>query len=277
MRGPAGSFSTGPSAVPSLRRADPAEDGVAPAGEHAKGHILRRDEDLRPHQAARRSSAGIRHVGVFWGPDTSYVCVVSPPFNLPFLEAQECCFFVSVILTFFGAHAQVFVRQIIAVLAWRSFLPPSAPLRRSRFGKRFITAHKISPDGFVQMAIVYGYYGLYGDVVAAYEPVLTKVKRLPFFFLCFQNNVMLTKVCPYVRFFLFRVTPPLRCSRMLIRWYSLYCLRVGLDKGLPFFFSRVSAVQISYEPVLMDKVLSAYVVFRNDVVLNRTFLFVSLT
>lgn len=28
----------------------------------------------------------------------------------------------------------------------------------------------------MQMAIVYGYYGLYGDVVAAYEPVLTKVK-----------------------------------------------------------------------------------------------------
>lgn len=25
------------------------------------------------------------------------------------------------------------------------------------------------------MSIVYGYYGLYGDVVAAYEPVLTKV------------------------------------------------------------------------------------------------------
>lgn len=33
----------------------------------------------------------------------------------------------------------------------------------------------MSPDAFVQMAIVYGYYGLYGDVVAAYEPVLTKV------------------------------------------------------------------------------------------------------
>lgn len=44
-----------------------------------------------------------------------------------------------------------------------------------RFGKRFITQNKMSPDAFVQMAIVYGYYGLYGDVVAAYEPVLTKV------------------------------------------------------------------------------------------------------
>ncbi|CAM9543692.1 unnamed protein product, partial [Scytosiphon promiscuus] len=42
------------------------------------------------------------------------------------------------------------------------------------FGKRFITSNKMSPDAFVQMAIVYGYYGLYGDVVAAYEPVLTK-------------------------------------------------------------------------------------------------------
>lgn len=44
-----------------------------------------------------------------------------------------------------------------------------------RFGKRFITQNKMSPDAFLQMAIVYGYYGLYGDVVAAYEPVLTKV------------------------------------------------------------------------------------------------------
>ncbi|CAM9832283.1 unnamed protein product, partial [Laminaria digitata] len=48
-------------------------------------------------------------------------------------------------------------------------------LEYNTFGKRFITANKMSPDGFVQMAIVYGYYGLYGDVVAAYEPVLTKM------------------------------------------------------------------------------------------------------
>ncbi|CAM9751876.1 unnamed protein product, partial [Hapterophycus canaliculatus] len=47
-------------------------------------------------------------------------------------------------------------------------------LEYDTFGKRFITSNKMSPDAFVQMAIVYGYYGLYGDVVAAYEPVLTK-------------------------------------------------------------------------------------------------------
>lgn len=47
-----------------------------------------------------------------------------------------------------------------------------------RFGKRFITTHKMSPDAFVQMGIVYGYYSLYGEVVAAYEPVLTKVRLL---------------------------------------------------------------------------------------------------
>lgn len=34
----------------------------------------------------------------------------------------------------------------------------------------------MSPDAFLQMGIVYGYYSLYGDVVAAYEPVLTKVR-----------------------------------------------------------------------------------------------------
>ncbi|CBN76625.1 Carnitine O-acyltransferase [Ectocarpus siliculosus] len=47
-------------------------------------------------------------------------------------------------------------------------------LEYDTFGKRFITQNKMSPDAFVQMSIVYGYYGLYGDVVAAYEPVLTK-------------------------------------------------------------------------------------------------------
>lgn len=65
-------------------------------------------------------------------------------------------------------------------------MSPSTPMRRGRFGKRFITANKMSPDGFVQMAIVYGYYGLYGDVVAAYEPVLTKVCR--FFVVLFPRR-----------------------------------------------------------------------------------------
>lgn len=49
---------------------------------------------------------------------------------------------------------------------------------RGRFGKRFITANKMSPDGVVQMSIVYAYYALYGNVVSAYEPVLTKVTKL---------------------------------------------------------------------------------------------------
>lgn len=53
----------------------------------------------------------------------------------------------------------------------------------------------MSPDGFVQMAIVYGYYGLYGDVVAAYEPVLTKVLG-SFFFSCSDYRFNLcTLVC----------------------------------------------------------------------------------
>lgn len=36
----------------------------------------------------------------------------------------------------------------------------------------------MSPDAFVQMGIVYGYYSLYGQVVSVYEPVLTKVPSL---------------------------------------------------------------------------------------------------
>ena len=42
------------------------------------------------------------------------------------------------------------------------------------YGKRFITANKLSPDAFVQMSILLAYYKLYGKVVCMYEPALTK-------------------------------------------------------------------------------------------------------
>ena len=42
------------------------------------------------------------------------------------------------------------------------------------YGKSFIIKHKMSPDSFVQMSIIMAYYKLYGEVVCAYEPVLTK-------------------------------------------------------------------------------------------------------
>lgn len=42
------------------------------------------------------------------------------------------------------------------------------------YGKSFITSNKLSPDSFVQMSMMLAYYRLYGKVVCAYEPVLTK-------------------------------------------------------------------------------------------------------
>ncbi|KAL3907835.1 MAG: hypothetical protein SGILL_008710 [Bacillariaceae sp.] len=42
------------------------------------------------------------------------------------------------------------------------------------YGKRFITSNKLSPDSYVQMSMMLAYYKLYGKVVCAYEPVLTK-------------------------------------------------------------------------------------------------------
>jgi carnitine O-acetyltransferase len=42
------------------------------------------------------------------------------------------------------------------------------------YGKNFITANKLSPDSYVQMSMMLAYYKLYGKVVCAYEPVLTK-------------------------------------------------------------------------------------------------------
>jgi len=42
------------------------------------------------------------------------------------------------------------------------------------YGKRFITSNKLSPDSYVQMSMMLAYYKLYGRVVCAYEPVLTK-------------------------------------------------------------------------------------------------------
>lgn len=42
------------------------------------------------------------------------------------------------------------------------------------YGKKFITGNKLSPDSYVQMSMMLAYYKLYGRVVCAYEPVLTK-------------------------------------------------------------------------------------------------------
>jgi carnitine O-acetyltransferase len=47
-------------------------------------------------------------------------------------------------------------------------------LEFSDYGKRFITANKLSPDSYVQMSMILAYYKLYGRIVCAYEPVLTK-------------------------------------------------------------------------------------------------------
>jgi len=42
------------------------------------------------------------------------------------------------------------------------------------YGKRFITFNKLSPDSYVQMSMMLAYYRLYGKIVCAYEPVMTK-------------------------------------------------------------------------------------------------------
>lgn len=43
------------------------------------------------------------------------------------------------------------------------------------YGKLLIVANKMSPDSFVQMSILLAYYKLYGKIVCAYEPVMTKM------------------------------------------------------------------------------------------------------
>ena len=47
-------------------------------------------------------------------------------------------------------------------------------LEFSDYGKLFITFNKLSPDSYVQMSMMLAYYRLYGKIVCAYEPVLTK-------------------------------------------------------------------------------------------------------
>jgi carnitine O-acetyltransferase len=42
------------------------------------------------------------------------------------------------------------------------------------YGKAFITNNQLSPDSYVQMSMMLAYYKLYGRIVCAYEPVLTK-------------------------------------------------------------------------------------------------------
>lgn len=61
---------------------------------------------------------------------------------------------------------------------WRFTFLTTRFVRLGRFGKRFITENKMSPDGVVQMSIVYAYYALYGNLVSVYEPVMTKVMEL---------------------------------------------------------------------------------------------------
>lgn len=47
-------------------------------------------------------------------------------------------------------------------------------LEFKEYGKLLIVGNKMSPDSFVQMAIMLAYYMLYGKVVSTYEPVMTK-------------------------------------------------------------------------------------------------------
>mmetsp|Transcript_26061 Transcript_26061/g.38534 ORF Transcript_26061/g.38534 Transcript_26061/m.38534 type:complete len:740 (-) Transcript_26061:64-2283(-) len=47
-------------------------------------------------------------------------------------------------------------------------------LEFNKFGKSFIVQNRLSPDSLVQMSILIAYYRLYGKIVCAYEPVLTK-------------------------------------------------------------------------------------------------------
>ena len=42
------------------------------------------------------------------------------------------------------------------------------------YGKSLITSNQLSPDSYVQMSMMLAYYKLYGRIVCAYEPVLTK-------------------------------------------------------------------------------------------------------
>lgn len=50
----------------------------------------------------------------------------------------------------------------------------SCMLEFKDFGKILIVGNNFSPDSFVQMSILLAYYKLYGKLVSAYEPVLTK-------------------------------------------------------------------------------------------------------
>ena len=47
-------------------------------------------------------------------------------------------------------------------------------LEFNSYGKSMITSNNFSPDAYVQMSILLAYYKIYGKVVCAYEPVLTK-------------------------------------------------------------------------------------------------------
>ena len=51
----------------------------------------------------------------------------------------------------------------------------TAVLEHTDFGRLLITGNDLSPDSFVQMSIILAYYKVYGKMVCAYEPVLTKM------------------------------------------------------------------------------------------------------
>ena len=46
------------------------------------------------------------------------------------------------------------------------------------YGKLFIVQSRMSPDAFVQIAILAAYYKMYGSIVNTYESVLTKSFKL---------------------------------------------------------------------------------------------------
>ena len=61
-----------------------------------------------------------------------------------------------------------------AALADQINASDTAVLEFHGYGKRLIVQNHLSPDSFVQMAIMLAYYRLYGKFVCTYEPVLTK-------------------------------------------------------------------------------------------------------
>ena len=47
-------------------------------------------------------------------------------------------------------------------------------LEFTQYGKLYIVGNKVSPDSYIQLSMMLAYYKLYGHMVCAYEPVMTK-------------------------------------------------------------------------------------------------------